>query len=306
MPDVLLVIGGTGMLGHKLAETLAECTEFEVHCSVRRESSWLAGLASRGVTCHKGIHLESGTAPIQGLLKTLRPAIVLNAVGAVKQRDLASSFDPTLFLNGTLPHAIALLNPNPAAKVIHFSTDCVFVGDRGGYAESDLPDAEDLYGRSKAIGEIGYGRHLTIRTSIIGFELENHLSLLSWLFRQPLGTPIRGYSKAIFSGLPTATLSRTVRHLLEEQPGIAGLYHVASQPITKYDLLQRISARFGLDHEFVADPSVRIDRSLDDSRFRALTGTPTPGWDELIEELWQDYQSGPYDDVYRQLRSQTR
>jgi dTDP-4-dehydrorhamnose reductase len=210
-----------------------------------------------------------------------------------------------LFLNGTLPHALALLNPNPSGKVIHFSTDCVFIGDRGHYTERDSPDAEDLYGRSKAVGEVAYGRHLTVRTSIIGFELGNHRSLLSWLFRQPRGTPIRGYTNAIFSGLPTVTLSRTVRNLLLEQPNIAGLYHVASEPIRKYDLLQRISARFDLDHEFVPDPSVRIDRSLDDSRFRALTGTTTPGWDELIEELWQDYHAGPYNAIYQQLRSQT-
>ena len=108
------------------------------------------------------------------------------------------------------------------------------------------------------------------------------------------------------SGLPTVTLSRTVRDLLLHQPDISGLYHVASDPISKYDLLRRISARFGLDHEFTPDPSVQIDRSLDDSRFRALTGTTTPNWDVLIEELYQDYVNGPYERIYHELRKQTR
>ena len=256
------------------------------------------------VTYHCGIELDVGSTGVGELLNRLSPDIVINAIGVIKQKDLSNAVDGTFFLNGTLPHALALLNPNPSGRVIHFSTDCVFVGDRGHYTEHDVPDAEDLYGRSKAIGEINYGRHLTIRTSIIGFELAGHLSLLSWLFRQPRGAKLRGYTNAIFSGLPTVSLSRTVRDILLTQPDLSGLYHVASEPINKYDLLRRISDRFGLDHEFIPDPSVRIDRSLDDFRFRAATGTTTPGWDDLIEELWEDYQSGPYDRIYQQLRSQ--
>jgi dTDP-4-dehydrorhamnose reductase len=292
------------MLGHKLSQCMASSNGFDVHASLRTEGvehwddRW-------SVAYHPGIDFANGTAALRVLLQRLVPDIVVNAVGAIKQKDLHSALDETLFLNGSLPHALALLNPNPSGKVIHFSTDCVFVGDRGNYSEDDVPDAEDLYGRSKAIGELNYGRHLTIRTSIIGFELGSHLGLLSWLFRQKPASTLRGYTNAIFSGLPTPTLSRTVRDILLHQPELSGLYHVASEPITKYDLLRRISARFGLDHQFTPDPSVRIDRSLDDSRFRSLNGTARPNWDDLIEELWQDYQSGPYDAIYQQLRSQT-
>jgi dTDP-4-dehydrorhamnose reductase len=292
------------MLGHKLVETLQHQAELDLHYSVRgmvpRDTRTIAN-----ATRHEGISLNHGTGQLAKLLARLSPDVVINAVGAIKQKDLAHALDETLFLNGSLPHALAILNPNAAGRVVHFSTDCVFIGNLGDYSEEDVPDAQDLYGRSKAIGEIDYGRHLTIRTSIIGFELGSHLGLLSWLFRQKPGSTLRGYTNAIFSGLPTITLSHTVRDILLHQPDLSGLYHVASQPITKYDLLRRISARFGLNHEFIADPSVQIDRSLDDSRFRALTGTATPSWDDLIEELWQDYQSGPYDAIYQQLRSQT-
>jgi dTDP-4-dehydrorhamnose reductase len=300
----VLILGGGGMLGHKLVEILESNTDSELHFSVRGRHPE-AGFARTRATSHEGINLDRGAAQLATLLRKLSPDVVVNAVGAIKQKDLANVFDETLFLNGNLPHALALLNPNRAGNIIHFSTDCVFIGNRGHYTEAERPDAEDLYGRSKAIGEIDYGRHLTIRTSIIGFELGSHLGLLSWLFRQPPGSKLRGYTNAIFSGLPTVTLSRTVRDLLLHHPNISGLYHVASKPISKYDLLRRISDRFDLGHTFTPDPSIRIDRSLDDSRFRALTGTTTPGWDALIEELWQDYQSGPYDRIYRQLRSQT-
>jgi dTDP-4-dehydrorhamnose reductase len=301
----VLVVGGTGMLGHKAARVLATDSSFEVHCSIRAPQP-PSGVATAGVIYHPGVDLSTGTSILRSTLERVRPHIIVNAVGAIKQKRLDEALDETFFINGTLPHALTLLDPTARAKVVHFSTDCVFVGDRGGYRESDEPDSEDLYGRSKACGELRYGRHLTIRTSIIGFEIAGHLSLLSWLFRQRPGTPLRGFNRAIFSGLPTVTLSRTLRDILALHPEISGLYHVASRPIDKMDLLSRISTRFGLGHQFTPDPSVQIDRSLDDSRFRALSGTATPKWDELIEELHEDYVTGPYERIYHELRNQSQ
>jgi dTDP-4-dehydrorhamnose reductase len=300
----VLIIGGTGMLGHKLSDVLASSPRLDVHCSVRGRETPRIGNA-HAITYHLGIAIDGDTAKLRALLEDLSPDIVVNAIGAIKQKNLSENLEDTFFLNGALPHALALLNPNPNARVIHFSTDCVFVGDRGGYAEGERPDAQDLYGRSKACGELDYGRHLTIRTSIIGFELGGHLGLLSWLFRQPQGTPLKGYRRAIFSGLPTITLSRTVLNLMSGNSELAGLFHVASQPINKFELLSRISARFGLDHPFVPDDTIRIDRSLSDVRFRRATGTVTPDWDTLIDELHEDYQAGSYDRLYHDLRMQT-
>jgi dTDP-4-dehydrorhamnose reductase len=287
------------MLGHKLSAVLASCQEFEVHASSRGSATANHG---QGIVWHRGIDARYGSAQLQQLLESIQPNILVNAIGAVKQRNLSRAPEETLWINGTLPHLLAYLSTPIGAQLIHFSTDCVFAGDRGNYRESDIPDAHDLYGRSKALGEIDYERHLTIRTSIIGFEIGGHLGLISWLFRQRLGTSLNGYTRAVFSGLPTVSLSRIIRDLLRSKCAVSGLYHVASEPISKYDLLRRICERFRLDHEVLEDPSVKIDRSLDDSRFRSSTGTSTPNWDSLIEDLYDDYVAGKYEHIYDDLR----
>jgi dTDP-4-dehydrorhamnose reductase len=293
----VLVVGGTGMLGHKLAHVLGADPVLEVHATVRRPPP--DAFAAPGVAYHEGVELGGGTAAVARVLERLAPDVVVNAVGAIKQKDLKAAVDETFFLNGSLPHLLALLNPNPAGRVVHFSTDCVFRGDRGGYGDELPPDAEDLYGRSKAAGEVGWGRHLTLRTSIVGFETSGFLGLFSWFLQQPRGSVLRGYTDAIYSGLPTVTLARTVRDLLRAQGPLAGVWNVASEPIDKFELLRRLNEALGAGHTLVPDAGVRIDRSLDDRRFRAATGTVRPGWDALIDEAARDLASLPYRELYR-------
>lgn len=297
----VLILGGTGMLGHKLAGILAAEPSLEVEATVRRAPP--AEFAPAGVRWHQGVELAAGAAPLRRVLEASAPDVVVNAVGAIKQKDLYSAVDETWALNASLPQLAALLNPNPAGRVVHFSTDCVYRGDRGRYREDEPADAEDLYGRSKACGEVAYGRHLTLRTSIVGFETAGHLGLLGWLLRQPRGATLRGFRRAVFSGLPTVTLARTVRDLLLRGPALSGLWHVASEPIDKLSLLERVDLALGLGHRFTPDDSVVIDRSLNDTRFRAATGTVRPGWDELVEELARDFASHPYAGVYEALRA---
>jgi dTDP-4-dehydrorhamnose reductase len=285
------------MLGHKLAQVLGGDARFEVHCTVRRRPP--ATLCPPGATYHADIDVSRNLHQLRRLVSSLRPDVIVNAVGAVKQKDLASALEETFFVNGALPQLLPFLAAESDAKVVQFSTDCVFKGTRGGYVEDDTPDADDLYGRSKVCGEIAYGRHLTIRTSIIGFELGGHLGLLSWLFSHSPGSVVLGYSSAIFSGLPTCTLSRTVATLLASEDSISGLYHVASDPIDKCSLLSRIVAAFALDLRVIPNDAVSIDRSLDDTRFRRRTRTVRPAWDALIAELKADFHSLPYDSMYQ-------
>ena len=291
----ILILGGTGMLGHKLARVLSETSSLDVHCTVRKTPA--KPFAAEGATYHEGVDVTR-VDDLRRVLKGVGAEIVVNAIGAIKQKNLADSLADTFLVNGTLPHLIPLLSEGRAARVVHFSTDCVFKGDRGNYAERDAPDAEDLYGRSKAVGEISYGNHLTIRTSIIGFELTPGLGLLSWLLTRPRGAKIDGYRKAIFSGLPTVTLAETVRDLIVGDAMPSGLFHVASQPIDKFSLLTRIAAALDLGLEVAPSDALVIDRSLDDSAFRKLTGTRTPGWDALVAALAADFNSLPYRNVY--------
>lgn len=301
MKRKVLIVGGTGMLGHKLAHVLGAADDFEVHATVRRPPP--AEFAAPGVRYHEAPDLSGGARAAAVPLEALRPDVVVNAVGAIKQKDLYAAVDETFFLNGTLPHLLALLNPNKDATVVHFSTDCVFRGDRGNYRQDEAPDAQDLYGRSKAVGEVGYGKHLTLRTSIVGFETHGHLGLLSWFLRQPPGSRLKGFRRAIYSGLPTATLSRTVLDLLRRPEPITGLWQVASEPIDKFTLLLRLNDALGLGHRLEPDDALVIDRSLDDAPFRAATGTARPGWDALVAELADDFRSLPYAGVYGALRA---
>jgi dTDP-4-dehydrorhamnose reductase len=293
----VLVVGGTGMLGHKLAHVLGADAELQVHATVRRPPA--PEFAAPGVRYHAGVELSGGTAALAAVLRELAPDVMVNAVGAIKQKDLYAAVDQAFFLNGSLPHLLALLNPNPGARLIHFSTDCVFRGDRGGYTEADAPDALDLYGRSKAVGEVGYGPHLTLRTSIVGWETAGRLGLLSWFLGHAPGSELRGFTHAVYSGLPTVTLARTVLRLVRDFPGLRGVYHAASEPITKFHLLARMNEALGLGYRVVPDASLAMDRSLDDGRFRAATGTVRPGWDALVRELADDLDALPYRALYR-------
>lgn len=297
----VLILGGSGMLGHKLSHVLGDDARYDVHVTVR--SPLPEAFAHPGVTYHTGVNLGPGAPSLPAVLDRVGPGVVLNAVGAIKQKDLRGSIHETFFVNGTLPHLIPLLSEDRSTRVVHFSTDCVFRGDHGAYTELDRPDVEDLYGRSKACGELNYGPHLTIRCSIIGFELFGHLSLLSWLFSQERERVVPGYRRAIYSGLPTRTLARTVANVLGLHPEMRGLYHVAAEPITKLELLQRINSAFSLGHTIVATDDVVIDRSLDDTRFREETGTTRPGWDELVPELLEDFRTLPYASIYDARRA---
>jgi dTDP-4-dehydrorhamnose reductase len=294
----ILILGATGMLGHKLCDVLPAAPGLEIHAASRTP----VAAPADGVIYHAGIDVSNGTEPLRGLLKALAPDAIVNAVGAIKQKDLGAALDATFFLNGTLPHLLPHLNPNRDGRVIHISTDCVFAGDRGAYRESDASDVSDVYGRSKVVGEIVYGPHLTLRTSIVGFERQGFLGLLSWFCSHPAGATVKGFKRAIYSGLPTVTLARTVRDLLTTQPEIRGLYHVASEPISKYDLLVQLNEALGLGICIEAEEHFSIDRSLDDSRFRRVTGSARPSWTALVSELKRDYFDFHYDAVYEPRR----
>jgi len=212
-----------------------------------------------------------------------KPTLVVNCVGVIKQ--LASAKDPlvTIPINALLPHRLAKLCASAGARLIHVSTDCVFSGRAGLYSEADFPDADDLYGRSKLLGEVDYPHAITLRTSIIGHELGSAFGLVGWFLSQS-GT-VKGYRKAIFSGLPTVTLARLMRDVVAPRPDLHGLYHVSAEPIDKFTLLQLVKAAYGKQIEITPDDSVVIDRSLRSDRFRAATGFAPPPWPALVEEM---------------------
>lgn len=276
----ILVLGASGMLGNAMLRVLSEKADWQVHGTVRSESSkryFRADIAGRLLS---GVDVEQNDSLTQAFIRT-RPQVVINCVGLIKQ--LADADDPlqAIPINSLLPHRLARLCELSGARLVHMSTDCVFAGDKGGYRESDAADAGDLYGRSKFLGETAYPHTVTLRTSIIGHELQSAHGLVGWFLSQQ--GRCNGYTKAIFSGLPTVALAQVVRDMVIPRTGLSGVYHVAAQPISKYDLLKLIAKVYGKTIEITPSDQLVIDRSLNADRFRDATGYVAPSWPELIE-----------------------
>lgn len=271
------------MLGHTMLRVLSGHRDLDVYGTIRQES------ARRFFPGMPADHLRSDVDVLDdhsltGIFDALRPAVVINCVGLIKQLPDAKNPLNALSLNSLLPHRLAELCRAQHARLIHISTDCVFAGTKGNYSETDIPDANDLYGRSKLLGEVTEDGAVTLRTSIIGPELNGGRNgLVEWFLGEQ--KTVKGYRRAIFSGLPTVELAHVIRDCVLPRPALSGLYHVASAPISKYDLLGLIAKTYGKKIEIVADDSVVIDRSLNAARFAAATGYHAPAWPELIERM---------------------
>ncbi len=278
----ILILGGDGMLGHQLLRHFREQHEVRVTLRLDRESYEAYRLFEPGMAFY-GVDARRMDTLLQ-VVSEFQPQAVINAVGIVKQRTEAKVVIPSLEINSLLPHRLALICRTSGARLIHFSTDCVFSGHRGNYRETDPPDAEDLYGRTKLLGEVVEPHCVTLRTSMIGPELSRKTGLLEWFLAQR-GQAVKGFRRAIFSGFPTSELARLVERVLVDVPTIHGLYHVAAEPISKYDLLGLVRDRLRLPVMIEEDETFECDRSLDASRFRRDTGYAPPSWGSMIDTM---------------------
>jgi len=287
----VLVLGGSGMLGHQLCRVLSARMEtwatFRVEPARYKKYDFISQERALG-----GVDAED-LASIRGVLEKVEPDAVVNCIGIVKQRDEAKQAIPSIQVNALFPHQLADLCQEENIRLLQISTDCVFSGLRGGYTEADTPDPVDLYGRSKLLGELHRPNCLTLRTSIIGWQLNTFSSLLSW-FSQQRGQRIKGYQKAIYSGFSTRVLASLISDLIETRPDLTGLYQVASAPISKYDLLIALRNKLGWgDIQIDPDDNFYCDRSLVGTRFSVATGWQAPDWDEMLTGLaeeWPVYQ----------------
>jgi dTDP-4-dehydrorhamnose reductase len=281
----ILVLGGSGMLGHKLWQSLTP--RFDTQMSVRRPAAAYA---------HFGIFDESHILgdvsadefnTVANAFATVRPEVAVNCIGIVRQNMSAKDSVASITINALFPHRLARLCAESGTRLIHISTDCVFSGHKGNYDENDTPDPEDLYGRSKLLGEVTGAGCLTIRTSLIGRELKGVQGLVEWFLNQAGGC-VRGFQRAVFSGLTTEALSQLLVSVIAEHRDLEGLYHVAADPITKFDLLSLIRETYGLRIEIEPDETLACDRSLNGARFRAATNLVPPAWPEMIAAMRQD------------------
>lgn len=277
----ILILGGDGMLGHQLLAYLKPRHDVKVTLRQDLAAYRQYGLFDSG-NSFAGIDIRSLERLVE-VMADFRPEAVINAVGIVKQRSDAKESIPSLEINALLPHRLAMLCKGVGARLIHLSTDCVFSGKKGNYLESDPSDAEDLYGKTKYLGEVHEANSLTLRTSIIGRELSRHTSLLDWFLSR--SGSVKGFTNAIYTGFTTVEMSRIIEKILMEYPDASGVYQVSSDPINKYELLLLIREKLGLDIEIIPDDVFCCDRSLDSSRFRSDFNYTPPSWPAMIEEL---------------------
>jgi dTDP-4-dehydrorhamnose reductase len=290
----VLILGGGGMLGHKLWQSYRE--RFDTWVTVRSDARAYAGGqlfdASRTISGVDALHFDS----VVRALAIARPTVIINCVGIIKQ--VAAAKDPLMSVgvNSLFPHRLEQLSRAVGARLIHISTDCVFSGRKGNYVETDPSDAEDLYGRTKFLGEIAGENALTLRTSIIGRELSTASGLVEWFLRTP-HERVRGYTRALFTGLTTNELADVIAEVITRHKSLSGVYHVASTPISKYDLLVLLNDVFGRKIEVEREETVVIDRRLDGTRFREQTGYVSASWPEMLARMASDVT--PYDEWRR-------
>jgi dTDP-4-dehydrorhamnose reductase len=274
-----IVLGASGMLGHKLLQRLRGSIDTAGTIQTDKLDSTLKN-ALAGTKLYCNVTAEC-LQSICDAIDDWRASIVLNCIGVIKQAKAATDPVPSIAINALLPHQLAHLSAARKAKLIHFSTDCVFSGNRGNYTEDDSPDPTDLYGRTKLLGEVHAPGALTLRTSIIGHELRGHLGLIDWFLKQRGGNA-NGFSEARYSGLTTLALAEVVAQVVQSHADLNGVWHVSSNPISKFDLLQIVNRVYGLDIELAKDQSFVCDRSLNSSRFRARVGWKPATWEDMI------------------------
>ncbi len=278
----ILILGGNGMLGHQFLTSWQDrhevmvtlrgsASEYEMHSMFTPENSFF------------GVDVRS-VEKLDRVISDFRPDAVVNAVGVTKQRTDGSNTVSTIEINALFPHLLAELCATYGVRMVHMSTDCIFSGRSGFYDEKAISDAEDLYGRSKFLGEVVQPHVITLRKSTIGLELSGAHGLVEWFLAQR--GKIRGFRKAIYSGLISVELSRVIEMLLLQHPGLSGVWNVAAEPINKYDLLVRLAQRLGRD-EMEIEPSDDFvcDRSLNGAAFCRETGYIAPPWDTMLDEL---------------------
>ena len=293
MPKRVLILGGTGMLGHVLFLHLSSKNDFDVYATARSSKNLENWFPEKLIDkIRHGVDADNFDTLIRAFA-AIQPEIVINCIGLIKQLPMAKDPLSAITINSLLPHRISMLCRTAHARLIHISTDCVFDGKKGNYSEIDIANPNDLYGMSKLLGEVAYPPHcITLRTSMIGHELKGKRGLIEWFLAQE--NKLQGYSRVIYSGFPTIELSHIIADHIIPDTDLTGIYHASSNPISKYDLLKLVTEKYGKKIEIEPDDMFVQDRSLDSTLFRKLSGYCPPNWPELVGKMHEHYISSSF------------
>ena len=278
----ILVLGGSGMLGHRLWIHLQK--QHQVWVTIRGEVDSIPNVSEFP---RENIRTDvDGRAfdQVTRALAAIQPDLIINCIGLIKQLGYIAR-DPlfSIYVNALLPHQVSLICRAANIRLIHISTDCVFSGIKGNYSEDDFADGNDVYGRTKYLGEVRYPHCITLRTSIIGREIKGYYGLIEWFLRQE--NEVKGFTKAIFSGLTTDEFSKVISDFVIPNQSLSGIFHVSGPPVSKFDLLNIVKDAYGKDIKINPSEEIRIDRSLNASRFIEKTGYSPPSWIDMIKQM---------------------
>ncbi|PHM47213.1 dTDP-4-dehydrorhamnose reductase family protein [Xenorhabdus miraniensis] len=282
----ILVLGASGMLGGSLFRHFSSSKNYDVLGTTRSENAVHLVKQQGFENIISNINVDN-LSSIEDVIRDFKPDFLFNCIGIIKQLDAAKNNICSIEINSLFPHKLAKICTKYGAKLIHFSTDCVFSGEKGNYFESNIPDSTDLYGRTKHLGEVTYSGHLTLRTSIIGHELASHHSLIDWFLSQSI--EVKGFSKAIFSGLPTCYMAEIIDNYVLPCSSLSGLKHLSVSPINKYELLNLVNSIYGKNIHIHESQDLVIDRSLNSDLFKKETGFQADSWNNLIKKMHNEY-----------------
>jgi dTDP-4-dehydrorhamnose reductase len=282
----ILILGASGMLGHSLFTNLPKYGH-DVYGTIRLDKH--NDFSRYKEKIFSNIDLtDSKLSQIKNIIQKIKPDYVINCIGIIKQKNISKdeSTKELIYINSYLPKIIKGITEACNVKLIHFSTDCVFDGSKGNYSEESISDAKDMYGISKHNGELSAQSSLTLRTSIIGHELNSSVSLLEWFLSKD-GEAVEGYSNAIFSGLPTVYVAEVLDKFIFGS-NLSGIYHLSVDPIDKYTLLSIIAKTYQKDIKLINNTDFKINRSLSSKKLSRNTGYNYLNWDDLITLMHKD------------------
>lgn len=283
----LLILGSTGLLGSSILKYFSTKSNYVCFGSIRKNSDKKKLKYIHNVKLYK-IDFNKNKE-IRKTFNLIKPNLIINCIGVVKQVLNENINSEIIRVNSFLPHYLSeLAKESNKIRFIHFSTDCVFSGTKGNYSENDVTDAKDIYGVSKMLGEVNYPNTLTLRTSLIGHEIKTKHSLLDWFLSQKKS--IKGFKKAIFSGLTAPEIARVLDSYIIPKRKIKGIYHLSGNAISKYDLLHIIKKIYKKKIKITPDTKTKIDRSLNSNLFQKATGYKPPTWGKLIQEMYKFYK----------------
>ena len=280
----ILILGVTGMLGHTLFKEMNKNEVFEVFGTTRSKSSLYDYFTTEELSrIRDGVDADNFETVIRAIA-SVQPTIIINCIGIIKQLPISNDPLTAITVNAQLPHRLSLVARTAKARLIHISTDCVFNGKKGNYTEEDFSTAEDLYGKTKYLGEVHYPHCITLRTSIIGHELKTNFSLVDWFMSQENET--NGFTKAMYSGFPTIEIVNIISNYVIPNKELSGLYHVSCDAISKYDLLNIMKDVYKKDIKINTFDSFVLDRSMNSDKFKKISGYKSPSWKQLVENMY--------------------